>query len=106
METPVLEIMDTSSRVTILQLELLETWCLVPVACSVSPALSINFALLSYLVMLFILCTSSTMLQAGRSLVQVPDEVDFFSLYLIHPAHYGPGVNTASDRNEYQDSSW
>jgi hypothetical protein len=36
------------------------------------------------------------MLQAGRSPVRVPNEVDF-SIYLILPA---------SERNEYQESSW
>jgi hypothetical protein len=48
------------------------------------------------------------MLQAGRSPVRVPDEVDFFNLpYSFHP-HYGPGpgVDSASNRNEYQESSW
>jgi hypothetical protein len=35
-----------------------------------------------------------------------PDEVDFFSVYLIRP-HYRPGVDlSASNRNEYQESSW
>jgi hypothetical protein len=29
--------------------------------------------------------------------------VDFFSIELIQP-HYGPGVDSASDRNEYQES--
>jgi hypothetical protein len=35
-----------------------------------------------------------------------PDEVDFFflssSIYLILPATLGPGVHSASNRNEYQ----
>jgi hypothetical protein len=32
-----------------------------------------------------------------------PDEVnDFFSIYLIVPAALGPGVYSASNRNEYQ----
>jgi hypothetical protein len=31
-----------------------------------------------------------------------PDVVDFFNL----PPHYGPGVDSASNRNEYQESSW
>jgi hypothetical protein len=30
-----------------------------------------------------------------------PEEVDFFNL-----PHYGPGVDSASNRNEYQESSW
>jgi hypothetical protein len=28
-----------------------------------------------------------------------------FSIHLIHP-HYSPGVDSASNRNEYQESSW
>jgi hypothetical protein len=35
--------------------------------------------------------------------VEDPDEViDFFSIYLILPAALGPGVYSASNRNEYQ----
>jgi hypothetical protein len=30
----------------------------------------------------------------------------FFSIYLIFPAALGPGVGSASNRNEYQESSW
>jgi hypothetical protein len=30
----------------------------------------------------------------------------FFSTDLILPADYGPGVDSASNRNEYQESSW
>jgi hypothetical protein len=26
--------------------------------------------------------------------------------YNIHEPHYGPGVDSASNRNEYQESSW
>jgi hypothetical protein len=33
-----------------------------------------------------------------------PDEVDFFLIYLILPAALGPGVDSASNRNEYQES--
>jgi hypothetical protein len=29
----------------------------------------------------------------------------FFSIYLIQP-HYGPGVDSASNGNEYQEFSW
>jgi hypothetical protein len=32
-----------------------------------------------------------------------PDEVDFLN-DLILPVHYGPGVDSASNRNEYQES--
>jgi hypothetical protein len=31
-----------------------------------------------------------------------PDEVDFF--YLIFRPHYSPGVDSASNRNKYQES--
>jgi hypothetical protein len=34
-----------------------------------------------------------------------PDEMDF-SIYLILLAAHGPGVESASNRNEYQESSW
>jgi hypothetical protein len=45
------------------------------------------------------------MLQAGRSRVQVPmRSLDFFSIDF--QPHYGPGVDSASNRNEYQESSW
>jgi hypothetical protein len=30
----------------------------------------------------------------------------FFSIYLIHPAALGPGVYSASDRNEYQKQKY
>jgi hypothetical protein len=36
------------------------------------------------------------MLQAGRSPIRVPDEVDF-------QPHYGLEVDSASDRNEYRN---
>jgi hypothetical protein len=39
------------------------------------------------------------MLQAGRSRVQVPLN---FSIYLILPGALCPGVDSASNRNEYQ----
>jgi hypothetical protein len=42
---------------------------------------------------------SGTMLQAGRSPVRVPDEVDFFNLP-------NPGIDSASNRNDYQESFW
>jgi hypothetical protein len=47
-----------------------------------------------------------TMLQAGRSPVRIPDEVDFFPIYLILPAALWPWVDSASNKNEYQESSW
>jgi hypothetical protein len=43
------------------------------------------------------------MLQTRRSPVQVPDKVDFFQSF---QPHYGPGVDSASNKNEYQESSW
>jgi hypothetical protein len=42
------------------------------------------------------------MLQAGRSRVWVPMRWNFSSFQ----PHYGPGVDSASNRNEYQESSW
>jgi hypothetical protein len=44
------------------------------------------------------------MLQVGRSRVRLPMRL-ILSVYLIQP-HYGPGVDWASNRNEYQESSW
>jgi hypothetical protein len=43
-----------------------------------------------------------TMLQAGRSRVRVPMR---WILSSFQP-HYGPGVDSASNRNEYQEPSW
>jgi hypothetical protein len=47
-----------------------------------------------------------TMLQAGRSRVRFPIwSLDFFSqLTESFQPHYGPGVDSASNRNEYQKS--
>jgi hypothetical protein len=36
----------------------------------------------------------------------IVDEVDFFNLPNPSSQHYGPGVDSASNRNEYQDDSW
>jgi hypothetical protein len=39
-------------------------------------------------------------------MVSIPDEVLGFSIDLIIPnVHYGPEVDSASNRNEYQESS-
>jgi hypothetical protein len=48
-----------------------------------------------------------TMLQAGRSRVRFPmRSLDFFfSIYLSFQPHYGLGVDSAPNRNEYQESS-
>jgi hypothetical protein len=46
------------------------------------------------------------MLQAGRSRVRFPMRSLDFSIDLILPPHYGPGVDSASNRSEYQESSW
>jgi hypothetical protein len=43
-----------------------------------------------------------TMLQAGRSRVRVPMRWNFSSFQ----PHYGPGVDSASNKNEYQETSW
>jgi hypothetical protein len=42
------------------------------------------------------------MLQAGRSRVRVPMSWNFSSFQ----PHYGPGVDSASNKNEYQETSW
>jgi hypothetical protein len=44
------------------------------------------------------------MLQAGRSWVPLPMSLDF-STDLIFQPHYGAGVDSASNRNEYQEYS-
>jgi hypothetical protein len=47
------------------------------------------------------------MLQARRFQVQfLMGVIGFFQLTYSFQPHYGPGVDTASDRNEYQESSW
>jgi hypothetical protein len=46
------------------------------------------------------------MLQAGRSRVPIPMTSLDFSIDLIFQPHYAPGVDSASSRNEYQESSW
>jgi hypothetical protein len=44
------------------------------------------------------------MLQARRLRVQVPvRSLDFFQLTQSFQLHYGPGVDSASDRNEYRE---
>jgi hypothetical protein len=46
------------------------------------------------------------MLQARRPRVQIPMRSLDFSIDLIHfQLHYGPGVDLASNTNEYQESS-
>jgi hypothetical protein len=35
-----------------------------------------------------------------------PNEVDFFQFAKFFQLHYGPRVDSASNRNEYQESSW
>jgi hypothetical protein len=45
--------------------------------------------------------------QAGRSRVRFPVRSLDFSVDVILPAPlYDPGVDSASNRNEYQESSW
>jgi hypothetical protein len=50
--------------------------------------------------------TWGIMLQARRSRVRVPMRLLDFSIDLILQPYYGPDVDTDSDRNEYQESSW
>jgi hypothetical protein len=45
------------------------------------------------------------MLQAGRSRVPFPMRW-IFSIDLVLPTHYGPGVDSVSNRNEYQEYFW
>jgi hypothetical protein len=45
------------------------------------------------------------MLQAGRSRDRDPMRW-IFSIHLSFQPYYGPGVDLASNRNEYQESSW
>jgi hypothetical protein len=47
-----------------------------------------------------------TMLQAGRSRDRFPMTSLDFAIDLILQPHYGPGVDSASNRKEYQKSSW
>jgi hypothetical protein len=48
-----------------------------------------------------------TMLQAGRSRVRFPMRSLDFSIYLtFQPPQYVPGVDSVSNRNEYQEFSW
>ena len=42
-------------------------------------------------------------LQAGRSRVRFPMVSLEFFIYIIHRPHYSPGVDPASNRNEYQE---
>jgi hypothetical protein len=47
------------------------------------------------------------MLQAGRSRVRFPmRSLDFFQLTCSFQPHYGPGVDSASNRNECQEDSF
>jgi hypothetical protein len=48
----------------------------------------------------------STILQAGRSRVQFPMGHWIFQLTYSFEPHYGPEIESASNRNEYQKSSW
>ena len=44
----------------------------------------------------------STTLQTGRSQVRLAMVSEFFSMTLTCLSHYGPGVDSASNRNDYQ----
>jgi hypothetical protein len=47
------------------------------------------------------------MFQAGTLQVRFPmGFIGFFQFTLFFQPHYGHGVDSASDRNEYQESSW
>jgi hypothetical protein len=45
-------------------------------------------------------------IQTGRSPVRIPDEVDFFNVPNSYSRTMALGVDSASNRNEYQESSW
>jgi hypothetical protein len=46
------------------------------------------------------------MFQAGTSQVRFPmGFIGFFQFILSFQPHYGPGVDSVSDRNKYQESS-
>jgi hypothetical protein len=45
------------------------------------------------------------MLQAGKSPIRIPDEVDF-SISLIFPVTLWPWGRLSRQQNEYQESSW
>jgi hypothetical protein len=47
-----------------------------------------------------------TMLQAGKTRFRVPAKSLDFSIDLNLQPHYGPEVDSAANRNEYQESSW
>jgi hypothetical protein len=47
-----------------------------------------------------------TTLKGGRSWVPFPISSLDFSIDLTFQLHYGPGVDSDSNRNEYQESSW
>jgi hypothetical protein len=49
---------------------------------------------------------SGTMLQTGRSRVPLPMRSLNFLIHLIFLAALWPRVDSASNRNEYQESSW
>jgi hypothetical protein len=46
------------------------------------------------------------MLQAGMSRVRIPMRSLDFSIDISFQPRYGPGVYSASNRNEYQEFSW
>jgi hypothetical protein len=47
------------------------------------------------------------MLHTNRKVAGLsPDEADFFQFTLFFQPHYGPGVDSDTERNEYQESSW
>jgi hypothetical protein len=48
------------------------------------------------------LCSFKKLKTAGRSRVRVPMKWNFSSFQ----PHYGPGVDSASNINEYQEHSW
>jgi hypothetical protein len=47
-----------------------------------------------------------SMLKVWKSLVRFQMLLFFFQLTESFQPHYGPGLDSASNRNEYQETSW
>jgi hypothetical protein len=66
-----------------------------------------NISFLSTILELYsVIVGWGTMLEDGKSRVRFPMRPLDFSIDLIFQPQYGPGVDSASNRNEYQESSW
>jgi hypothetical protein len=61
-----------------------------------------NLYLIQYVTYIWLRYYATSRKMEGLS----PDEVDFFQFTEFFQLHYCPGVDSASNRNEYQESSW